>query len=302
MIKKPRQVPKELLMARSLNGRMDLLEDEKWKIEKGLVGEIKFDSLADELLHRKCWIINGLWLKSGDSTFQIDKILIFLKKIYLIDIKNFEGDYHYDSEGHFKKADKFLKDPLNQLQRAEDLFRQLLQQYGFHFDIQSYLVYINPEFTLYNAPQNEFVIHPTQVNRFLKKLNNEYSKLNNAQEKLADLLVSLDLVDSPYASYPPYSFEELRKGIMSYSCHKLSTSVKGEKVVCDDCGAEQALDAAVLQSVRELMMLFPGMKITTSLVYEWCGGMVSRKTIRRILLQNFHSIGNTKTRYFILKV
>jgi Nuclease-related domain len=299
MIKKPRQVPKELLMARSLNGRMDLLEDEKWKIEKGFVGEIKFDSLTDELLHNKCWIINGLWLKSGDSTFQIDKVLIFLKKIYLIDVKNFEGDYHFDSEGHFKKADKFLKDPVNQLQRAEDLFRQLLQQYGFHFDIQSYLVYINPEFTLYNAPQNEFVILPTQINRFLKKLNYEYSKINDAQEKLADLLVSLDLVDSPYATYPPYSFEGLRKGIMSSSCHRLLTTVKGDKVVCDDCGEEEVLDAAVLRSVRELMMLFPGMKITSNLVYEWCGGVVSKRTIRRILKKNFQLIRKSKYSYYV---
>ncbi|MCM3764865.1 hypothetical protein [Neobacillus niacini] len=53
--------------------------------------------------------------------------------------------------------------------------------------------------------------------------------------------------------------------------------------MCADCGAEEAVDAAVLRSVRELIMLFPEIKITTSLLHEWCGGMVSRKTIRRIL-------------------
>ncbi|WP_172799152.1 hypothetical protein [Bacillus sp. FJAT-29814] len=93
----------------------------------------------------------------------------------------------------------------------------------------------------------------------------------------------------------------MAKGMLCCLCHRLSTFMKGDKLVCADCGAEEAVEAAVLRGVRELVMLFPGMKIPTSLVHEWCGGMVSRKTIRRILLQNCESIGNTKYRYFILK-
>jgi Nuclease-related domain len=154
MLKKQRLVPKELSMTRLLNARMNVLNDEKWRLEKGFAGEVKFDSMTDGMLQNKCNIINGLWLKSGDSIFQIDKVMTFQKKIYLIDVKNYEGDYCYDSDGRLRKADKFLKNPLNQLQRADDLFRQLLQQYGLQFTIESYLVYINPEFTLYAPKMN----------------------------------------------------------------------------------------------------------------------------------------------------
>jgi hypothetical protein len=298
MIKKPRCVPKELLKKRSLNARMRLVDSDLWTLEKGYAGEVKFDALTDEMLQSKCNIINGLLLKSGNSTFQIDKILIFQKKIYLTDVKNFEGDYHYDSDGCLRKADKYIKDPLNQLARADDLIRQLLQQYGFHFPVESYLVYINPEYTQYNAPQNEFVIFPTQLNRFLKKLNSEYSKLNEGHENLANLLVSLDLVDSPFATYPEYSYDGLRKGNSCGTCNRLSTFVKGNKLVCGDCGAEEPVDAAVMRSVRELIMLFPEMKITTNLVFEWCGGVFPKKMIRRILKTNFNAIGKGKYCYY----
>ncbi|WP_172799266.1 nuclease-related domain-containing protein [Bacillus sp. FJAT-29814] len=282
-----------------MNARMGLLGDEKWRLEKGFAGEVKFDSLTDELLHNKCWIINGLWLKSGDSAFQIDKVMIFQKKIYLTDVKNYEGDYHYDAEGRIKKGDTFIRDPLNQLQRAETLFRQILQQSGFNFIIESYLVYINPEFTLYNAPPNHSVILPTQVNKFLKKLNTEYSKLNEGHEKLAELLVSLDLGDSPYSTYPQYSYEGLRKGIINcFSCYGQSTYVKGNKLECRLCGAKESLDAAVLRGVQELKMLFPEMKITTNLVFEWCGGIFPKKMIRRILKTHFKAIGKGKYCYY----
>jgi hypothetical protein len=298
MLIKPRQVPKELLIARSLNARAGLMEDEKWKIEKGFTGEVMFDSMTDEMFLNKCKIINGVLLKSGDSPFQIDKVMIFGKKTYLIDVKNFEGDYHYDAEGRLRKADKYMKNPLNQLQRADDLYRQLLQYYGLQFTVESYLVYINPEFTLY-APQHPSVILPTQVKRFLKKLNNEYSRLNEGHEKLADLLVSLDLGDSHYAKYPAYEFGHCKKGILCSVCHRLSTYLRGDKVVCKDCGAVESVDAAVVRSVREMMMLFPEMKITTNLVYEWCGVEGSKRTIRRILLQNFKSVGDRSYRYYV---
>jgi hypothetical protein len=298
MLKKPRQVPKELLMSRSLNARNVLLESELWRLEKGFAGEIKFDSMTDGMLQNKCNIINGLWLKSGDSIFQIDKVMTFQKKIYLIDVKNYEGDYQYDPDGRLRKADKILKNPLNQLQRADDLFGQLLQQYGLHFTIESYLVYINPEFTLY-APKNESIILPTQVNRFLKKLNTEYSKLNDGHEKLADLLMSLDLVDSPFATYPPYDFASLKKGNSCGMCHKLSTFVNGNKLVCRNCGTEELVDAAIVRNVRELMMLFPEIRITTNVVYEWCGGVVLKRTIRRVLIQNFKCVGERNYRFYM---
>jgi hypothetical protein len=298
MLKKPRKVPKELMMLRSLNARMLVPDSDLWVLEKGYIGELRFDSLTDEMLEGKCWIINGLWLKVGNSTFQIDKVLIYGKKIYLIDVKNFEGDYHYDCKGRLRKGDKYLKDPVHQLKRADDSFHQLLQQYGFNFDIESYIIYVNPEYTQYNAPQNEFVIFPTQLKRFIKKLNSEYSKLNEGHEKLAELLVSLDLVDSPFATVPQYSYQGLRKGIISF-CHQAPTQLNRDKLVCVTCGAEEPVNTAIIRSVRELIMLFPDMKITTNLVYDWCGGVINKKRINRVLIKHFSIIGHGKYAYYV---
>ncbi|WP_347564310.1 hypothetical protein [Bacillus sp. MM2020_4] len=64
--------------------------------------------------------------------------------------------------------------------------------------------------------------------------------------------------------------------------------------MCGDCGHEELMEAAVLRSVREIKLLFPDLKITTSLVHEWCGVVDSERRIRRILGENFKIFGNRR--------
>jgi len=56
-----------------------------------------------------------------------------------------------------------------------------------------------------------------------------------------------------------------------------------------------------MRSITEFKLLFPGEKITTSTIYDWCGGVVSQKSIRRVLQENFKPVGSRKSTYYILK-
>ena len=115
----------------------------------------------------------------------------------------------------------------------------------------------------------------------MKKLNTEFSTLSKGHEKLAELLISLDLGDYPYSSYPAYTFEGLQKGIISSSSGKLSTFLQGNKIVCTESKVEEPVESAVLRSIEELMLLFPELKVTTNLVYDWCGMIVSKKQLEK---------------------
>ncbi|MCM3767335.1 nuclease-related domain-containing protein [Neobacillus niacini] len=303
MLKKSRQIPKDLRKMRILNARMSLLEQDKrnyYAAEKGYEGEVRFDELTARI-ENQCYIINGLLLKLGSKYFQIDTVLIYQRKIYLIDVKNFEGEYIYEPKKLKTMAGKEIDDPLIQLQRCESLFRQLLQQYGLNFHIEAILVYINPDFTLYQAPPNDSVILPSKLKSFMKKLNTEFSTLTKGHENLANLLISLDLGDYPYSNYPAYTYEGLQKGIISSSSHKLSTFLRSNKIVCRDSGVEESVESAVLRSVEELMLLFPDLKVTTNLVFEWCGMIVPKKTIRQILLKNYQLTGYGRWTFFTKK-
>jgi len=299
MAYKPREERKEITILRSLHARMELPEEGKWnylKLNKGFEGEVMFDLLTEKL-QSECFILNDLLLELNNSKFQIDTLVI-QDTLYLFDVKNHEGDYYYEKGDFISKSKKLMNNPLDQLKRCETLLRQLLQKYGFKLPVEAWVVFINPEFTLYQAPKHEPIIYPTQLNTFMKKINMWTGKINGKHKKLADLLISMHLVESPYPRIPTYEYEVLRKGIICSSCQSFLVSVTGRKVVCGDCGCEESIDTSVLRSVKELRLLFPDRKITTKVVQEWCGGIVTKDIIRRILNQNYKANGFGRWYYY----
>lgn len=300
MLIKPRAVPTELGILRILNARMNLTEKEKlhyFILEKGYEGEVKFDSLTDNLQSEHL-ITNDLLLDFNYSTFQIDSLIHFQKSIYLIDVKNYEGDYFYKSDGFYTVTGKPIKDPLAQLKRCELLLSQLNQQYGYFFTIEPYLVFINPEFTLYHAPENPQIILPTQVNRFIKKLNTMPSKLTDQHIELANLLVSLHQQDNPFTRLPTYTYDQLQKSLTCTACNTFSLETGRTKLTCKICSAVEYVESAVMRCVREIRLLFPNKQITTRSVYEWCGGILPEKQIRRVLNENFLTMAKYRFTYY----
>lgn len=299
---KPRTKSKEYRILISLKARIDLTPKDKKHysyLEKGYLGEVIFDQLTEQL-QNDLYIINDLCLEMNNSFFQIDTLIISQHTIYPFEVKNYEGDYRYELGNFYPKLSKDeIKNPLDQLKRTKSLLRPLLKNLGFQLPIEGSVTFVNPHFTLYQAPLDEPIIHPTQLNSLMKKLNEIPSKLTNHHKRLADQLISMHQTESPYTRLPPYSYNQQQKGIICGQCHSLITSVEDkQKIVCGICGYEETVDSAVLRCVEELLLLFPDLKITTNLVYEWCGVVGSKKTIRRVLMQNYKSVGHRQHRYF----
>jgi hypothetical protein len=300
MIKKIRSKPAKLETFESLNARMKLLEEDKryfLNIKKGYEGEVMFDSLTEKL-QNECYILNDLRLKINNTFFQIDTLIIFQKLLQVFEVKNFEGDFYYEREKLYTKTKSEIKDPILQLKRCESLLRQLLHNLGFSFPIEGLVVFVNPEFTLYQAPLNAPIIFPTQLQRCMKKLNTTPSKLNEMHEKLADRLVSLHTEESPYKMLPLYNYQLLEKGLTCAICHSFFISIDRNKCVCEHCKHEEDIDSAVLRNVREFKQLFPDRKVTTNEIFEWCKVIGSKKKISRTLGKHFKTIGVHQWTYY----
>jgi hypothetical protein len=295
----------EFKILRIVNTRMDLPESEKkrfLKLKKGFEGEVKFDSYT-ACLDNQFLILNDLALEVGNTSFQIDSLLLTQNSIVPCEVKNFERNYFYENDNfyycHNKKA---VSNPLHQLNRGEILLRQLIESYGFRFPVKGNLIFTNPEFFLYQAPFNHpEIIYHSHLNPFIKELSMRPSNLSGQHQNLAELLVRLHNPDTSRKNIPDYTYQQFRKGITCSKCLSFSLTVYEGITVCDCCGNKETIQAAVVRSVEELRFLFPQVKITTNLVHDWCAIIESRKTIRKILHSNYQIVGHSRYSYFIDK-
>ncbi|MBP1932629.1 nuclease-related domain-containing protein [Ammoniphilus resinae] len=301
MLLKGRSESDELKKMRYLNMRMELPEKDKFyysNLEKGYEGEVKFDQLTENLQEERI-IINDLLLEVNNSYFQIDSLIISQGVIHLLDVKNYEGDYFIETDKLFAvKTRREYKNPVTQLNRSETLFRILLQNLRQKYIVEAFVIFINPEFTLYQAPMDQPIILPTQVKRFLRNLNETRSTLSAGHRKLAQKLISLHQTSNPFSMFPGYNYDELQKGIYCINCGSFHSYKKNYDLVCGKCGEFEKIESAILRSVEEFKLLFPGQRITTQSVSEWCTADLNNKTISRVLKKNYTSLGKAKNTYY----
>ena len=288
MIVKSRVEPLELQILRMLNARMKLSPKEYSNylyLEKGYEGEVIFDRRMKEV-EKGFLIMNDLLLEHGNTKFQIDSLFIS-KIIHLFEVKYFEGDYYMEGDRWYTSNGTEIKNPLMQMERAESLLRRLIRELEFNINIESTLVFVNPNFYLYQVPRNFPIIFPNQIPRLLKNLQKQFTPIKNTHTNLADKLLSLHSQDSPYKRLPEYSFEKLKKGLACSHCHTLNTIVTRKTLICNICGKRENIHEAVLRSIRDIQLLFPEEALTVNTVHEWCDSIKTKKAIRNILSENY---------------
>lgn len=310
MIYKHRTESKELQLYRFANTRTTLSQSEMqyyWALEKGYEGEVQFDLLLQNL-QGEFIILNDLLFEINNTYFQIDSLLLAPEKIHLFDVKNFENDYIIDTDNNWyailkKDRKKESKNPIHQLNRCELLLKQQLQNLGSKSPITSKLVFVNPNFYLYQASPNYPIIFPTQLDRFVNQLNSQLTtaKLKERDFKLAQQLLQHHKEDSPFKNKPDYTFEGLKKGIYCKSCRSFDVYTNPKTIVCNKCGFREKIEAAVLRNVEEFTLLFPEVNVTTTAISEWCGIVKSDNTIRKVLSANYQTIGKQRGTYYINK-
>lgn len=302
--KKP-QTNKELQSLHYLNSRMKLPVSSFQtyeNLQKGYAGERKFHQILRELLSSHCIVLFDLLLESNGTTFQIDCLLIFYDTVFLIEIKNFEGDFYINGDNWYAVATKNeIRNPLLQLERSEFLLRHFLQKHKYNFVVKPYVVFVNNAFTLYGALIKLPIVFPTQLYRFIRTLNNTNSRVTYQHKRLANHFIRHHMKDSPFERLPEYKLHQLRKGISCNHCRSFVKLARFKIVTCQNCGYKESLSSAIMRSVVEFSILFPNEKITVSKIHEWCAFIVSKKVIRRILLQYMTLIRKSQLSYYEFK-
>lgn len=301
MIYKERFMPEELEIFKALKDRVDFsMKDHKrfMNMLRGYEGEQLFDEFTRDLAC-ECYQLNDLTLKHIDTVFQIDALLITEEKLLLYEVKNYHGEFSLDGQKLLKLPKFEVVNPLNQLGKMTSVFKQLLHQLGMNFKVESHVIFVNPEFTLYQARKADPIILPTQIKQHFQTLNESPSQLSPHHKRLADKLVELQLDESPYRQLPTYNQSQIRKGILCSTCRSSKIFVDKNHVVCRVCNQKESLNSALTTLVKDFKLLFPDRKLTTTSLFEWSGGVLLKSRIAYYLKSNYERRGNNRGTYYV---
>src|SRR5699024_7507792 len=164
--------------------------------------------------------------------------------------------------------------------------------------LKSYVVFVNPEFTLYQHDPNHPIVHPTEIRRFIHAIKKTPSTLTSYHHHLADKLFTSELPEERVGYLPEYRVDRLKKGVGCVDCSGFLT-VQGRTFNCDLCGYKEGLDAGVIRSAIEYHLLFPESQITTKAIWQWCNINRTKETIKKILNKYMVPSGEKRHRHFI---
>src|SRR5690625_71649 len=145
---------------------------------KGYLGEKKLYQILKKQLSSDCIILFDLLLKANGTTFQIDCLILFPESIYMIEVKNYRGDFYLNNDKWFSAgSNSEIRNPLFQVERTEFLLSRWLRDLRVNLPVQSYVIFAHDEFWLYNAPMSLPIIYQPQLRRFVQSLNRNNGRI-----------------------------------------------------------------------------------------------------------------------------
>lgn len=301
MVYKEREEPFRISLMQSLKNRLPLSRKDNKKLSnaiKGFEGECFFDSLTEKLIC-DCEVLNDLLLEVNDSEFQIDSLVMTGEGITLYEVKNFEGNYIYEG-GNIRlltSKQDFLN-PSEQTNRAVILFKQWLALHHFNFKVLAYVVFVNKNFSLFHAPEGKGILLPGMLDNHFEQVNKITVPIGKEHDRLAQKLCEQHISSSSNMKYPKYNYDNLKKRVYCSQCSGWIRSIDRRMNTCQKCGYTELNAKTILRHIRKFQILFPNRKLTTPIIYEWCGELFSKKSIQLALSKNYKSSGVKRARYY----
>lgn len=266
--------------------RRSYLDDEnRMKLEKlsfGLSGEQSFDQIIQtyvqtfNLIHVKDLLFK---YDNGEKEIQIDNIVISNDTCYIFEVKKYNFNIKIDDRGLFFYEEGKEFTSLNiQIERQKGAIHDLLKDIGYPMTIKHYLVFINPDRTVFGLQRKHSVLTHNTLNHFLE---------NHMRKNREDYSYFVPLIDSrrlPFSKYDQFydiSLKNLAKGVYCEKCDGRMQRVSQRIYQCEDCRISIGTLEAIRQLIEDLKFLNPQFKLDSIILSRLSGNEISSATIRR---------------------
>lgn len=285
-----------------LRNRMVLSDSDNrryYRIERGHDGESQLDVQTDELTC-EALVLNDLQLEVNESEFQIDALILLPDRLLMYEVKNWEGNYIWGPE-HYQIHNTRFTSPQLQTQTARAKLGLLTREIGCRLPIENYLLFINPNFMLWDAPSQGNLLLHSHLPAHMEMVDRTGGKLTDEHFRWAKELARRHDPEYRDKKWPIYSYAQLKKGLACPCCGSLRLFLEGYSVCCMACGRKSKITFSILKTIQDYQLLFPGELLTTARMRDWCGGMVPHDSIYRVLKQHYAQSGTVNQVHYLPK-
>lgn len=265
-------------------------EKEYQKLLKGYQGETQFDKMCRYFLSAEFITIDDITLQLGKSVTQIDKLIAEEKVLWVVEIKNYQGNYRYENNCWTVNGKILSNNICEQLSRACRITQQILNQKGIKMTVKGVLIFINPRSEVKIVDSvNELVLSPNQIPQWLMSLKAP-SKSMAWQSAIEDYRI------------PNYRttrittaerFAKLKKGIRCPNCGSFATKKQHYHTLECSCGYFQVKEKAILRTISEYGIIRYDISLKKKDIHEFIGKEYSLAYIETLLKKHFKRIGDT---------
>lgn len=271
---------------RALKWRLPLDDDSKYyleRLERGFEGENEFSEILAS--YNTCTSIHDFTFEIDGSTRQIDTVFLSNNECILFEVKNYIGDFIYkEDEFYVYHNMQKIPSPVRQVDEASSKFRELLQRIGVRKSVRHYVVFINEEFHLYNAPDHLSIITRAQLRRVLDNLARNRDAVSDTTLQLKEKLLAHNIKDTRPAQVI-YQYDNLKKNVFCFNDGSPLHLSGRNSFTCETCDLKTSVKEIVLETARDFSVLFPTEKITVPALIDFSGGVLTKHNLQKVLTE-----------------
>lgn len=273
------------LQLKTLMQRTQLDDTKKMELERldnGFHGENSFDDLiesyvqAHDLIHIKDLLFE---YDEGKKEVQIDNIVVANDVCYIFEVKKYQFNLVIDDRGFFYYENGKEFSMLNtQVEKQKGEVRQLLADIGYPMPIHHFIVFMNPDRTVFGLQRKHNVLTRAILEDFFEQ------KMRPNRKDYSFFVSAINerrLKISKHATFFKIDLDLLKKGVYCTACDNRMRRTSNYYYTCHGCNLRiRTLDAVKLL-IRDLRLLNPEHKIDSGIISRLSGGEISSSVIRK---------------------
>lgn len=273
------------LQLKTLSQRTQLDDTKKMELERldnGFHGETSFDDLiesyvqAHDLIHIKDLLFE---YDEGKKELQIDNIVVAGDACYIFEVKKYQFNLVIDDRGFFYYENGKEFSMLNtQVEKQKGEVRQLLADIGYPMPIHHFIVFMNPDRTVFGLQRKHNVLTRAILKDFFEQ------KMRPNRKDYSFFVSAINerrLKISKHATFFKIDLDLLKKGVYCTACDNRMRRTSNYYYTCYGCNLRiRTLDAVKLL-IRDLRLLNPEHKIDSGIISRLSGAEISSSVIRK---------------------